>query len=190
MSERLKLLVIWHEREPIGKTMPMVFRKKFKRCVVILGCFEIFIERPTAFKARAQTWSNYKHHNTIKVLIGIVPQGAISYISKGWGGRVSDKYLTEHCSLLDNLLPGDIILANREFDISDAAAMCCAEFTMPPFTKDKKQLSNLEVDCSSEIARVRMHVERLIGLLRKTYTFYRELYLLIDSCPTQQTDCV
>ena len=37
-------------------------------CVVIIDCFEIFIERPMNLKARAQTWSNYmyKHHNTVK----------------------------------------------------------------------------------------------------------------------------
>ena len=54
--------------------------------------------------ARSQTWSNYKHHNTVKFLIGMTPQGYISFISKGWGGRVSDKYLTEHCGMLDYLI--------------------------------------------------------------------------------------
>ena len=28
-------------------------------------------------KARAQTYSSYKHHNTVKLLIGIAPQGAL-----------------------------------------------------------------------------------------------------------------
>ncbi len=68
------------------------------------------MERPTSLKARAQTWSNYKHHNTIKFLIGIAPQGVITFISKGWGGRVSDVYLTEHYGLLEKLLPGDLVL--------------------------------------------------------------------------------
>ena len=30
----------------------------------------------------------------------------MSYISDAWGGRVSDKYLTEHCGILAKLLPG------------------------------------------------------------------------------------
>ena len=110
----------------------------------------------------------------MKFLIEIVLQCAISYISKGWGGRVSDKYLTEHCGLLDTLLPGDVILADRGCNIRDAAEMCCAEVKMPPFTKGKKQLSNLEVDCSREIARVRIHVEGVIGLLRQKYTILQD----------------
>ena len=43
--------------------------------------------------ARAQTYYNYKHHNTITFLIGITEQSVISYVYKGWGGRVSDKHL-------------------------------------------------------------------------------------------------
>ena len=82
------------------KTMPIDFRKHFSKCIAIIDCFKVFTERPTNLMARAQTWSNYKKHNTVKFLIGISPQGAISYISKGWGGRVSDVYLTEHCGIL------------------------------------------------------------------------------------------
>ena len=43
------------------------------------------------------TWSNYKHHNTFKLLIGTTPQFVISFLSKAWWGRVSDKQLTENC---------------------------------------------------------------------------------------------
>ena len=97
---KLKPLIIWPTTDALHKTMPMVFRKHYPRCVVIIDCFEIFVDRPTDLLARAQTYSQYKHHNTVKYLIGITPQGTVSYISEGWGGRTSDKYITEHCSLL------------------------------------------------------------------------------------------
>ena len=84
-----------------------------------MDCFEVFIERSSSPIARAMTWSTYKHHNKIKFLIGITPQGVISFISSAWCGRVSDKYLTEHSNFLKHLLPGDLVLADRGFDISD-----------------------------------------------------------------------
>ena len=46
-----------------------------------------FIEHPCSYKARAQTYSNYKKHNTVKFLDGITPNGAFSFLSKCWGGR-------------------------------------------------------------------------------------------------------
>ena len=71
------------------------------KCVVMIDCFEVFCERPKSLMARAQTNSNYKHHNTVKYLIGIA-QGVITFISKGWGGRVSDQHLTENFRILEN----------------------------------------------------------------------------------------
>ncbi len=67
------------------------------------------MERRSDLLARAQVWSNYKHHSTIKFLIGIItPQGSISYVSSCVGGRMSDKEIVENSSLLNYLLPGII----------------------------------------------------------------------------------
>ena len=63
MYIRLCPLVKWPGREELMKTMPVDFRKNFQHCVIIIDCFEVFMERPTALRARAQTWSNFT--NTI-----------------------------------------------------------------------------------------------------------------------------
>ena len=138
MYIRLKPLIKWPECEDLLKTMPMDFKNTFQKCVIILDCFEVFCERPTSLMARAQTWSNYKQHNTVKFLIGIAAQGVVSFISKGWGGRVSDVHLTENCGLLHHLLPGDLVLADRGFNIQESVSMYCAEVKIPPFICGKK----------------------------------------------------
>ena len=68
------------------------------------------MERPCDLLARAHVWSNYKHHSTVKVLMGITPQGTISFISKCYGGRISDKEIVEHSNLIDHLLPGNNLI--------------------------------------------------------------------------------
>ena len=170
MSVRLNFLIQWPEQEELQATMPLVFQRNFgKKVAVIIDCFEIFTERPSSLIARAMTWSNYKHHNTVKFLIGVTPQGVISFISKAWGGRVSDKYLTENSGLLRRLLPGDIVLADRGFDIADSVGFYQAGLHIPAFTRGKKQLSAKEVE-TRKIANVRIHVERVIGLVRRKYS--------------------
>lgn len=172
MFARMKPFIHWPERETLQKTMPMQFRKHFgKRCCVIIDCFEVFIERPSNLKARAETWSSYKHHNTIKFLIGITPQGTVSFISRGWGGRVSDKYITEHSGFLNNIVPGDLILADRGFDIRDSVGTLCAQVNIPAFTNRRNQLSPTDVETTRNIANVRIHVERVIGTVRQKYSF-------------------
>ena len=86
MSIRLKFLINWQEETDLQAAMPALFQRNFGKSVaVIIDCSEIFIERASSLIARAMTWTNYKHHNTVKFLIDITPQGVISFISKAWG---------------------------------------------------------------------------------------------------------
>ena len=84
---KLKPLIKWPDQKVLRKTMPMDFRKHCPtyNIIMIINCFEVFLERPTNLLARVQTYSVYKHHNTVKYLIGITPQGSVSFISQGWG---------------------------------------------------------------------------------------------------------
>ena len=171
MNLRLSNLIMWPERDDLRKTMPTCFQETFgKKVAIIIDCFEIFLDRPSNLQARASTWSNYKHHNTVKVLIGITPQGVVSFVSNCWGGRVSDKYLTDNCGLLSKLLPGDIILADRGFDIAESVGLKQASLHISAFTRGKQQLSALEIEDTRNIANVQIHVERVIGCVRQKYT--------------------
>ena len=138
-----------------------------------LTVFEVFCVKLTNLLARAQTFSSYKHHKTVKVLIGITPQGCISFVSEAWGGRTSDKHLTENSGLLDKLLPGYLVTADRGFTIHDGVALKHAQLVIPAFTKGKEQLDPIDVEKTRGIAHVRIHVELVIGLLGRKYTIFR-----------------
>ena len=170
LATQLSFLVTWPRREDRRKTFPAYFRESFPKCSVITDCFEIFIEKPSYLTARAKTYFSNKSHNTVKILVGITTQEAISYISKPWGGRVSDMYLTENCGLLKHLLPGDLVLADHYFTVQESVGLHCAELKIPEFTRGKSQLEQKSVDETREIATVHIHVERVIGLLRNKFT--------------------
>ena len=107
MYSKLSFLITWPSRDTIHQNMPPAFKTLYPNCCCIIDCSEVFIEMPASFSARAQTYSDYKKHNTIKYLIGITPCGSISFLSKCWGGRVSDKQLTQESNFFSLLEPGD-----------------------------------------------------------------------------------
>ena len=171
MDCRLQPLIVWPDCGDLWRTMPQCFQFSFgKRVTVIIDCFEVFTNRPSNLYARAQTYSSYKNHNTVKILIEITPQGSISFVSQAWGGRTSDKYLTDNCGILNKLLPGDLVMADRGFTIHESVLMQRAELVSPAFTKGKDQLDPVDVEKTRGIANVRIHVERVIGLLRQKFT--------------------
>ena len=106
----------------------------------------------------------------MKFLVGITPCGAISFLSKCWGGRATDKLITMNSGFLRLLEHGDIVLADRGFDIHDDVAIHGAKLEIPSFTRGKKQLSLDEVEYSQRLSKVRIHIERVIGLLKNKYT--------------------
>jgi len=186
-KELVPHVVFWPDREELRKTMPMVFRNSpYRHTVVIIDCFEVFIERPSDLMARAQTYSQYKSHNTVKYLIGISPQGCIIFISRGWGGRTSDKCVTENSGFLGHLNPGDQVLADRGFPVAENIALYGASLHIPAFTKGKKQLAAQDVESTRQLASVRIHVERVIGVVRQKFTMLQSTIPI--ACLATDTD--
>lgn len=172
MYAKLDFLIRWPDREVILPTIPPVFKAHFPRLTSIIDCFEIFIDRPKNLKARAQVYSNYKKHSTVKFLLVCSPLGAVTFLSRAWGGRASDVEIVRQSGFINAQLhyPRDQILADRGFTLQDDfAAGCGAELIIPAFTKGRKQLSAREVETTRAIASVRIHVERVIGVLKNRY---------------------
>ena len=71
---------------------------------------------------------------------------------------------------MEKLLPGDLVMADRGFTIHEFLVFKQAELAIPAFTRGKDQLDPVDVGKTRGIANVRIHVERVIGLLRRKYT--------------------
>lgn len=100
---------------------------QFPHLRIVLDCTEIFCEKPSSLQANKEVYSNYKSHTTFKYLVGISPHPAVVYVSKAWGGRASDKRITQtSADLLDKLKPNDEVMADRGFEIEGA----CVQSTL------------------------------------------------------------
>lgn len=65
---------------------------------------------------------------------------------------------------------GDVILADRGFDIAESVSLRQATLFLPAFMGGRKQLSSNDVVRTRSIPNARIHVERVIGLVRQRYT--------------------
>lgn len=83
-------------------------------------------------------------------------------------------------------------MADRGFNIEEDLAVIGAQLVILPFTHAKPQLSGKEVAYARQIARVRVHVERVIGQLRKKYKIlHNTLPISLIKCPSDEhrNDC-
>lgn len=124
ISKELSVLIVWPSRQQlVRKTLPSCFRKLDPKVRCILDCFECFTETANGLDLAATLWSEYKHHYTFKVLVAIIPNGAISYVSLCYGGRASDIFMMRNSGFLNMLEPYGEIVADRGFNIREDLMM-------------------------------------------------------------------
>ena len=156
--------------------MPKQFKEAYPAIRVILDCTELFIEMVTSARAQSSTFSNYKHHNIAKGLVGIAPNGMVTFVSHLYTGRISDRKITSNSGIYDLLEGGDPIMADRGFDIEGDLPPGIS-LNLPPFLDGKPQLDvegEIETRC---IASVRVHVERAIERV-KNYKILQNVFPL------------
>ena len=83
------------------------------------------------------TFSNYKNDNTFKGLVGISPDGSVTFVSLLYPGSISDKELTKRSGILDLLEPGDSVMADRGFEIEEDLLLIGVKLNIPPFYRIK-----------------------------------------------------
>ena len=139
-------LLRWPTREEVKRQFPKSF-KKYPDTRVIIDATEFFIEKPTSPCAQKATWSDYKHHNTLKLLVGIAPCGAFTFISKLWSGSTSDRKIVQESGIIDLLEEGDNLMADRGFNIRDLLTRKGVKLNIPPFSKGRLRNTLLDVPC-------------------------------------------
>ena len=136
----------------------------FPNCRIVIDCTDVEIAIPKMMNLQRATYSSYRSMNSLKALVGVAPNGAITYISKLYPGSVSDKKIVEGCGILTHFLAGDLILADKGFLIEDIVPIGVS-VNIPLFLQHRK-FTRSEASATKEIAKCRIHVERANARLK------------------------
>ncbi|XP_077513952.1 uncharacterized protein LOC144124886 [Amblyomma americanum] len=162
LYEMLIQVPMWPSRNTVDLFMPDKFKELYPSTRIVLDCTEIFIENPSDYKTQSDTFSSYKGHNTAKGLIGITPNGSVSFVSNLAPGRLSDREITRHSGMYELLEEGDSVMADIGFLIEDDLRQLGVKLNMPPMLNGRTQLSLADELATRQIASLRIHVERVI----------------------------
>jgi hypothetical protein len=165
--EKFVKMLIWPSKEIIRSRMPTSFKDDFPDCRVIIDASEIHCEKPSSVKSQILLYSNYKSTFTVKFLVGVAPSCEVTFLSKCYGGRTTDGQIVTESGFVELLEPGDKVLADKGFprimsNVEDKGAF----IVMPPFKRGQNQFSTDENVEGYKCARVRIHVERVIGRMK------------------------
>ncbi|XP_033208567.1 uncharacterized protein LOC117167613 [Belonocnema kinseyi] len=159
-------------KEAIKGSMSDAFRD-YPNCRAIIDCSELRCESPGSVENRILMYSSYKGSFTVKFLIAISPCGLTTFVSKFYGGKWTDGYITNDSGFLELLDPVDEVLADKGFpQVKSELLHRKCTLAIPPFGFNP-QFTRKEMLEGYSIASVRIHVERAIQSVKIFKIFER-----------------
>ena len=113
---------LWIPSEVVRAHLPPEF-SAFADTQVVLDCTEIFSQIPSSLLLQSEVFSNYIAHATFKAMIGMAPQGAITFLSGLYVGSMSNREISTLSGITKLLSPDMAIMVDKDFPV-DTIAGC------------------------------------------------------------------
>ncbi|CAL9701495.1 unnamed protein product [Knipowitschia caucasica] len=173
---------IWMTAEKVSATCPTDFNGTYRNTQVILDCTEMRCQTPSSLLLQSEVFSTYKSHCTFKALIGMSPHGALTFVSALFEGSISDKEIFRHSGIASLLTPEMEIMVDKGFLVEELVS---GKVHRPAFLSKQAQISEVDVLSTQSIARLRVHVERLIRRVKENKLFDTVIPLSISGSINQ-----
>ena len=181
LSRLLKCLIFVPDQGSLNFTRPERFNL-VKDVSQIIDCFEVFIETPKSLELQKATWSEYKHHNTIKFLIACLPNSTVSFLSLSYPGSISDQKIVRHSNFLDTVPLYSYVMADKGFDIAKDCEARRIGFYVPPGKQGTYQMLSSEVRKTKRVANLRILIEQVIRQVRSFRILSQEVPISLLPC--------
>ena len=164
LSMVLRTLIFTPNEEPLVNTEPQRFKNITQDIHFIFDAREIFTETPKNPDDQKKTWSEYKNHNNLNVLITVTPNSFINFVSKTYKSAVSDEKLTLKGEYLEKLVRYSIIMTDKGFNFQNECLSYLLLYILPGKVKHTKWFHlNL---LRQKLANIRILVEQVIRQIK------------------------
>ena len=171
----------WFDSDSIKDNLPKVFYP-YPNTVAVIDCTEFPTEMPSCLVCRNRLYSTYKSRHTAKLLLAVTPSGVIIVVGNLFGGRAGDKSMFAQSSILKKCLPGEALMVDRGFQIKDLCLPVGVEVIQPPFKPKNRRFDFDEAQCGIQIARARIHIERVNARIKE--------FAILQKIPTSLFDMI
>ncbi|XP_067287719.1 uncharacterized protein [Pseudorasbora parva] len=153
---------IWMSEEAVKAQMPTEFQD-YPDTRVVIDCTELRCQTPSSLLYQGDV-----SHCSFKGLIGMAPHGAVTFVSSLCAGSVSDKELLKKSGIVSLLKPGMAVMVNKGLFVDDCVP--CKVYR-PACLLNQEELPANEIRETQSIARLRIHIERLICRVKQHKLF-------------------
>ncbi|GFQ80772.1 uncharacterized protein TNCT_333451 [Trichonephila clavata] len=137
MYRNLRLLKIFPTKERVFECMPLLFLHEHRSVRVIIDRVWFEIEKPKIHDEDVITFCPQRKTNIVKGMVGIMPSGAIIFITSLYCGNISDEHIFVHSRLMDYLEPNDVVIAENGFEIEKELKKIGCELQNRNYLEDK-----------------------------------------------------
>ena len=100
-------------REKNKISAPSSFRQ-FESCRIVIDYTDIEVAAPGLMSQQNATYSSYRGMNSFKVIVGVAPNGVITYVRRLYPGSILDKTIVQQSGLLKvHLTPKMFLVVNK-----------------------------------------------------------------------------
>ena len=126
-----------------------------------VDCHEQECQTPTSKLTHKKVWSEYKKRTTLKFFGAIAGNGAFTFASTAYRGRLTDPVITRLCGFLELIHEHGATGADKGFDmVADFSAKNHLLMIPPKAFQGQAVFTFDEMVDTADIARERIHVER------------------------------
>jgi hypothetical protein len=164
-------------RSQLLQSYPKSVIQKFgqARIFMLLDATEAFADTASMKTVNSILYSAYKHHSTMKWLVGADPIGTVwnDSISDGHGGSVSDPVFTQITKFLKQVPFGAAVEVDKGFLIENMCAALGVLCVRPmKFLKNQKQQSSEDTALTQKVGKTRIPIEQANGQMKQSATWF------------------